>query len=154
MRKFHAMLKILVVAKFDELPPFAIGCIWENNRRLRLGDPKFDPERIVSAKSPGHPAYRSYSKHRLRYTPAFNGSPMCLKKEREIRDNWWSNYDGAYPLVISAAHTLTTNTLAPQAGSGDVPTPETVGGIHEVQDIGREGPEGPRKPSHSVANGE
>ena len=51
MRKFHAMLKILVVAKFDELPPFAIGCVWENNRRLRLQEPKFDPERVVSAKA-------------------------------------------------------------------------------------------------------
>ena len=89
MRKFHAMLKILVVAKFDELPPFAIGCVWENNHRLRLGEPKFDPERVISANSPGHPAYRPYAEGRLRYAPAFEGSPMALKPERDIRDNWW-----------------------------------------------------------------
>lgn len=100
MRKFHAMLKILVVARFEELPPFAIGCIWENNRRLRAGDSKFNPERIVSAKSSGHPAYRPYGKGRLRYTPAFNGSAMAVKPEGQIRDNWWSKY-GAYAIVIS-----------------------------------------------------
>ena len=88
MRKFHAMLKILVVAKFEQLPPFAIGCVWENNRRLRLGEPKFDPELVVSAKSRGHPAYQLNTEGRLRYAPAFKGSPMALKEEQDIRDNW------------------------------------------------------------------
>ena len=100
MRKFHAMLKILVVAKFEELPPFAIGCVWENNRRLRLEEPKFNPELVVSAKSPGHPAYRPYMEGRLRYAPAFKDSPMALKREQDIRDNWWRQ-SGAHILKIS-----------------------------------------------------
>nr|VWP02021.1 Uncharacterized protein [Ganoderma boninense] len=90
MRKLDSMIKLLVTAKFEELPPFAIGCIWENNRRLRAQEPRFDPERISSAKSPGHPAYWPHAVGRLRYTPAFEG-PMSLKLERDIRDNWWSD---------------------------------------------------------------
>ena len=98
MRKFHAMLNILVVAKFEQLPPFAIGCVWENNRRLRLGEPKFDPELVVSAGSRGHPAYRPHTEGRLRYAPAFKGSPMALKEEQDIRDNWWRK-SGAYRCI-------------------------------------------------------
>ena len=98
MRKFHAMLKILVAAKFEELPPFAIGCVWENNRCLRLQEPTFNPELVVSAKSRRHPAYQANTEGHLRYALAFDGSPMALKREQDIRARSITIRDaGTYP---------------------------------------------------------
>ena len=150
MRKFHAMLKILVVAKFDELPPFAIGCVWENNRHLRLKEPKFNPERIVSAESPGHPAYQPYAKGRLRYAPAFKGSPMEIKHERDIRDNWWRK-SGTPTLMFSVSCRLTLLTIiAPAGARDDAPAPETFQGMQEVQAVGEMETENSTDVSRSV----
>lgn len=87
------MLGLLATAKFKYLPSFAIGCIYENNRRLRAEEESFNPERVVDAASPGHPAYSRLGGGRLKYLPALSG-PHALLPEDKVRNVWWeeSNY--------------------------------------------------------------
>ncbi|KAI1785135.1 hypothetical protein LXA43DRAFT_1066177 [Ganoderma leucocontextum] len=90
MTKFNELLTILAVARFNELLPFAIGCVWENNRRVHTNNPddheEFDPERVRSADTPSHPAY--IGPYALRFSAALKG-PMALLPELRVRDHWW-----------------------------------------------------------------
>ncbi|KAI1786439.1 hypothetical protein LXA43DRAFT_1099224 [Ganoderma leucocontextum] len=82
--------RVLAVAQFEYLPPFAIACIWENNRRARADEPDFDLELIRDAYDPAHPAYHSGQGH-LIYKPAYNG-PFAAIPEDQLRNVWWSQH--------------------------------------------------------------
>ncbi|KAI1783690.1 hypothetical protein LXA43DRAFT_1102196 [Ganoderma leucocontextum] len=93
---FSRMVQIIAVAQFEYLPPFAIACIWENNRRSHADEPEFDIELIGDAYSPGHPVYHTGQGH-LVYKPAFDG-PFAAFPEESLRNVWWAQHPAPAPL--------------------------------------------------------
>lgn len=83
---FSRMLQILAVAKFKYIPPFAIACIWENNRRSHAQEPIFDVEHIRDGYDRAHPTYHGQSQ--LIYKPAYEGRFSTIP-EAQLRNVWW-----------------------------------------------------------------
>ena len=85
----YRLITVLGSATFDELPAFAIGCVWEHNRRRQPGAEPFDIETIRAADKE-HPA-RKNGPGRLRYQPARDG-PNGLLPEQGLKSIWWDEF--------------------------------------------------------------
>ena len=98
---FSRMLQILALAQFHYLPPFAIGCIWENNRRSHAGEANFNVELIRDAHDRGHPVY--HGQGQLIYEPAYEGRFSTIP-ESQLRNVWWTQ-------VLPGASSVLTYTV-------------------------------------------
>ncbi|PIL26693.1 hypothetical protein GSI_11220 [Ganoderma sinense ZZ0214-1] len=85
---FSRVLKLLAAAEFKYLPPFALCCIWENNRRSHAKDPGFDIERIRDTYDEAHPG-RHKGQGKLSYEAAYDG-PFALLPESQLKTVWWT----------------------------------------------------------------
>ncbi|PIL25591.1 hypothetical protein GSI_11339 [Ganoderma sinense ZZ0214-1] len=85
---FSRMLAVLKLTRFKFLPPFALCCIWENNRRNHVKDPNFNIELIRDAYDEAHPG-RQEGEGKLSYEPAYEG-PFALMPEEALRTVWWT----------------------------------------------------------------
>ncbi|KAI1796326.1 hypothetical protein LXA43DRAFT_1057649 [Ganoderma leucocontextum] len=84
-KDLYALIKELGAARFNELPAFAMGCIWEHNRSRYADAAPFDVEAITPADN-DHAAMKG--PRRLRYKASGDG-PI---PEAHLRSVWWDSF--------------------------------------------------------------
>lgn len=143
IRKIHSLTKLLTEARYEQLPPLAIACIYQSNivaarQRYSTVPVKIDLEAI-------HPEGRDMPNldpgkdmRPLRYEPTNSGQVPLQEFNKEYRDWWriegtyqyrWISVAGTYFVIPSAVKAMqekqkgaaTTPTAAVQ-----VPTPVTA----------------------------
>ncbi|KAI0712613.1 hypothetical protein C8Q76DRAFT_797448 [Earliella scabrosa] len=91
-----SLAKTLTQAAFEELPPIAIGTIWEFNQHCYRKTAVVDADAIVPAEDEKHPAFDPFNERRLRYRPSNAGVVRVLPLER-MRNTWWERREASGP---------------------------------------------------------
>ncbi|KAI1783485.1 hypothetical protein LXA43DRAFT_1067602 [Ganoderma leucocontextum] len=133
-----ALINLLNSARFNSLPSLAVGCVWENNCRVRivplLATLNIEAIRPVQA---GHPALAETlprGMKRLKYTATDSGA-MGLLPEHGLPDRWW----GAFSATASTSGAQDGSTM-PSGGEVGQDRDQTGGqGSPEVTDDATEG---------------
>lgn len=86
---------VLNSAKFKNLPPFVIGCMWEYNQYFFNGGTHMNAEAITPAYDTAHPGLNPTSSRRIHYWPVQEGGDIAILPRSLLRSTWWEAY-GAF----------------------------------------------------------
>ena len=103
---------------FEELPPLAIGTIWEYNNHYYNKTPVVDADAIVPAEDETHPALDPSNNRRLRYRPNDHGAVRVLPRE-QMRNTWWER--GGACVVAALSEWLAEQVVASTEALGAAP---------------------------------